>query len=159
VDDVEAVDKRAESLELPAQRPPAVFTPRPWPPDRLADIDDAADPANVVLDARDGERYRGDVEPLDPRAGHIPGARSVPARENVDENGRLAPVDALRRVFEAAGVRDGASVVASCGSGVTACHDLLALEHAGLVRGRLYPGSWSQYSHARDRPVATGDEP
>jgi len=148
-----------ELERAPAQRPPAVFTPRPWPPERLADIDDATDPANVVLDARDRERYRGDVEPLDPRAGHIPGARSVPARENVDEKGRLAPVDALRRVFEAAGVRDGASVVASCGSGVTACHDLLALEQAGLGSGRLYPGSWSQYSHARDRPVATGDEP
>jgi thiosulfate/3-mercaptopyruvate sulfurtransferase len=148
-----------ELERAPAQRPPAVFTPRPWPPERLADIDDAADPANVVLDARDRERYRGDVEPLDPRAGHIPGARSVPARENVDDKGRLAPVDALRRVFEAAGVRDGASVVASCGSGVTACHDLLALEHAGLGGGRLYPGSWSQYSHARNRAVATGDEP
>src|SRR4051812_40767458 len=148
-----------ELERAPAQRPPAVFTPRAWPADRLADIDDAADPANVVLDARDRDRYRGDVEPLDPRAGHIPGARSVPARENVDEHGRLRPVDALRRVFEAAGVTDAASVVASCGSGVTACHDLLALEHAGLGSGRLYPGSWSQYSHARERPVATGDEP
>jgi thiosulfate/3-mercaptopyruvate sulfurtransferase len=148
-----------ELERTPAQRPPAVFTPRPWPPERLADIDDATDAANVVLDARDRDRYRGDVEPLDPRAGHIPGARSVPARENVDEHGRLRPVDALRRVFAAAGVTDAASVVASCGSGVTACHDLLALEHAGLGSGRLYPGSWSQYSHARKRPVATGDEP
>jgi thiosulfate/3-mercaptopyruvate sulfurtransferase len=148
-----------ELERAPSTRPRATFTPRPWPAHRLADIEDATDPAHVVLDARDRERYRGDVEPLDPRAGHIPGARNVPARENVDERGRLLPVEALRRVFADAGVEDGEAVIASCGSGITACHDLLALEHAGLGRGRLYPGSWSQYSHASDRPVATGDEP
>src|SRR4051794_13930859 len=115
----------------PVNRAPAVFTARPWPADRLAGMDDAVDPANVVLDARDRDRYRGDVEPLDPRAGHIPGARNVAARENVDEDGRLLPDDTLRRVFAGAGVGDGAAVVASCGSGITACHDLLAMEHAG----------------------------
>jgi thiosulfate/3-mercaptopyruvate sulfurtransferase len=141
----------------PAQRPPARFTPRPWPAQRLAGIDDAADRANLVLDARDRERFRGDHEPLDPRAGHIPGARNLPCRENLDERGRFLPVAQLRERFAQAGVRGGASVVSSCGSGVTACHNLLALEHAGLGPGRLYPGSWSQYSHARERPVATGD--
>jgi thiosulfate/3-mercaptopyruvate sulfurtransferase len=137
-------------------RPPARFTPRPWPADRLASIDDAADPANVVIDARQRERFRGDEEPLDPRAGHIPGARSVPARENVGADGRFLPVEQLRATLAGAGVTDGAGVVSYCGSGVTACHNLLAIEHAGLGEGRLYPGSWSQWSHT-DRPGARGN--
>jgi thiosulfate/3-mercaptopyruvate sulfurtransferase len=137
-------------------RPAARFTPRAWPQDRLADIDDAADAANVVIDARQRERFRGDEEALDPRAGHIPGARSVPARENVDANGRFLPPHELRARLAEAGVVEGAPVVSYCGSGVTACHNLLAIEHAGLGEGRLYPGSWSQWSHT-PRPAATGD--
>jgi thiosulfate/3-mercaptopyruvate sulfurtransferase len=137
-------------------RPPATFAPKPWPAERLAGIDAASDPRNVVLDARDAVRFRGDREPVDPRAGHIPGARNVPARGNVDATHRFLPVEALRRRFEQAGVTDEASVVSYCGSGVTACQNLLALEHAGFRPGRLYAGSWSQYS-ATDRPVATGD--
>ena len=136
-------------------RPAAHFTPRPWPADRLASIDDAADAANVVIDARQRERFRGDEEPLDPRAGHIPGAHSVPARENVDASGRFLPVEELRTRLAHAGVVEGAPVVSYCGSGVTACHNLLAMEHAGLGEGRLYPGSWSQWSHT-PRPAATG---
>jgi thiosulfate/3-mercaptopyruvate sulfurtransferase len=139
-------------------RPAARFTPRAWPQDRLADIDDAADAANVVIDARQRERFRGDEEALDPRAGHIPGARSVPARENVDEHGRFLGAEALRAKLGEAGVVEGAPVVSYCGSGVTACHNLLAIEHAGLGEGRLYPGSWSQWSHT-PRPAATGNEP
>ncbi len=148
--------------ELEAAAPalaPAAFTPTPWPPDRLASIDDAADAANVVLDAREGERYRGETEPVDPLPGHIPGARSLPARANLDPSGRFLDADTLRERLVAAGVRDGASTVSSCGSGVTACHTLLAMEHAGLGLGRLYPGSWSQWSHSADRPAATGPEP
>jgi thiosulfate/3-mercaptopyruvate sulfurtransferase len=137
-------------------RPPAVFTPRPWPADRLAGIDDATGGSFVVLDARERARFRGDTEPVDPRAGHIPGARSLPCRENLDAGNRFLPVAELRKRFESAGVADGAEVVSYCGSGVTACHNLLALEHAGLGLGRLYPGSWSQYS-ATDRPAATGE--
>jgi thiosulfate/3-mercaptopyruvate sulfurtransferase len=144
----------------PAHRPAATFTPRPWPAERLADLDEtarvAAGESTVVLDARPRERFRGDTEPLDPRAGHIPGARSVPCRENVAADGRFLPVAELRERFAAAGVTAGVPVVSYCGSGVTACHNLLALEHAGLGVGRLYPGSWSQYSHT-DRPAATGD--
>jgi thiosulfate/3-mercaptopyruvate sulfurtransferase len=87
----------------------------------------------------------------------VPGARSLPCRENLDAHGRFLPVEQLRRRFEQAGVTDGASVISYCGSGVTACHNLLALELVGLGHGRLYPGSWSQYSHASDRPVATGE--
>jgi thiosulfate/3-mercaptopyruvate sulfurtransferase len=138
------------------RRSPAVFTPRPWPPDRLASTDDAADRANVVVDARNRDRYSGEHEPVDPRAGHIPGARSLPCRENVDELGRLLPVKELRERFRAAGITDDVSAVSYCGSGVTACHTLLALEHAGLRPGRLYAGSWSQYSSRPDRPVAIG---
>lgn len=132
------------------------FTARPWPPERLADVDEATDPANVVLDARSPGRFRGDEEPVDARAGHIPGARSAPCRENVGPDGRFLPADRLRQRFEEAGVREGAPVVAYCGSGVSACHNLLALELAGLGRGRLYPGSWSHYSQLLDRPVETG---
>lgn len=138
------------------RRPAAVFTARPWPADRLADVDDAADPSLVVLDARDTARFRGDLEPVDPRAGHIPGARSLPCRANVGESGTFLPVPELRERFRAVGVVDGASVVSYCGSGVTACHNLIAMELAGLGVGRLYPGSWSQYSSDSDRPVATG---
>src|SRR4051794_14123646 len=133
------------------------FTARLWPQEHLASIDDAADAANVVIDARQRERFRGDEEPLDPRAGHIPGAHSVPARENVDASGRFLPPEQLRAKLREAGVVPGAPVISYCGSGVPACHNLLAIEHAGLGEGRLYPGSWSQWSHDPSRPAATGD--
>ncbi len=137
-----------------AGRPPTAFPVRPWPAERLAGLDDATDLGKVVIDARQRERFRGETEPLDPRAGHIPGARNVPCRENVDAAGRFLPPEILRERFAAAGVRDGADVISYCGSGVTACHNLLALERAGFGPGRLYPGSWSQYSNT-DRPAAT----
>jgi len=138
----------------------AVFSVRPWPRERLAGIDETANARDaIVLDARDGVRYRGEQEPVDPRAGHIPGALSLPCRENLAPDGRFLPVERLRERFESVGARDGASVISYCGSGVNACHNLLALEHAGLGHGRLYPGSWSQYSHDRERPVATGRDP
>jgi thiosulfate/3-mercaptopyruvate sulfurtransferase len=147
-------------LETAAASPArATFTARPWPEDRLASIDDAADPAFVVLDARDRDRYRGGPDPVDPRSGHIPGARSLPCRENLDPAGRFLPVEQLRRRLSQVGVDDAASVVSYCGSGVTACHNLIALEHAGLGLGRLYPGSWSQWSRDPAREVATGDAP
>jgi thiosulfate/3-mercaptopyruvate sulfurtransferase len=129
-----------------------------WPPDLLADADDAA-AAPVVLDARAPERYRGDVEPIDARAGHVPGAVNVPFSGNVDATGRFLPAHELRARYESAGVREGGDVVVYCGSGVTACHDLLAIERAGLGRGRLYAGSWSQWAADPGRPVATGDAP
>ena len=139
------------------ERPRATFTPRPWPAERLADLDAVAAPprGTVVLDARDGERFRGEVEPIDAQAGHIPGARSLPTRGHLGDDGRHRPAGELRERFAAAGVGEGTPVVAYCGSGVTACHQLLVLEHAGLGPGRLFPGSWSQYS-ATGRPVATG---
>jgi thiosulfate/3-mercaptopyruvate sulfurtransferase len=137
-------------------RPRATFTVRPWPADRLASIDDTVAGGDaVVLDARQPERFRGDSEPIDPRPGHIPGARSLPCRDNVDADGRFLAAEALHARFAAAGVTGGGEVISYCGSGVTACHNLLALERAGFAPGRLYPGSWSQYSHT-DRPAATG---
>ena len=145
------------------RRPPAHFTPRPWPADRLADADDVdrlrQDPRAVVLDARAPERYTGSVEPVDPRPGHVPGARSAPWTRNLDaETGRFRTPEALREHFDRLGARDAAEVVAYCGSGVTACHDLLALRLAGL-HARLYPGSWSQWSNDPARPAALGDVP
>lgn len=132
------------------------FPVRPWPADRLATLADATSKNYVVIDARQPERFRGDTETIDPRPGHIPGARSVPCRENTDATGRFRAPEALRERFESAGIHDGADVVSYCGSGVTACHNLLALEYAGFAPGRLYPGSWSQYSNT-SLPAALGD--
>jgi thiosulfate/3-mercaptopyruvate sulfurtransferase len=150
------------SREEPA-RAPTSFTPRPWPAGELASIDEAADRGLVVIDARSRERYAGGADAVDPRAGHIPGARSLPCRENLDGDGRLLAAAELRRRFAAAGIEaDGGApsrVVSYCGSGVTACHNLLALEHAGLPRGRLFVGSWSAWSRDPARPAATGDAP
>ena len=150
------VEAYAGELETAApDRTRAAFTARPWPAERLAGVEDATSGSFVVLDARQPERFRGESEPIDPRAGHIPGARNLPCRENLGTDGRFLPAVLLRERFAAAGVTAGASVVSYCGSGVTACHNLLALERSGLGPGRLYPGSWSQYS-ATDRPAATG---
>ena len=110
-----------------------------------------------LLDARAPERFRGDVEPLDPVAGHIPGALNRPLSANL-EAGRFKSPAALRTEFEALiGGRAPADVVLSCGSGVTACHNLLAMAHAGLDGARLYAGSWSGWVSDPSRPVARGD--
>lgn len=147
-------------------RPTAAFTPVPWPADAVAGIDEAAAAADagsgkacVVIDVRAPERYRGDTEPVDPRAGHIPGAVNVPCMAHLDADATLLPHDALRGQFAAAGVTSADGAIVYCGSGVNACHGLLALEHAGLGRARLFPGSWSAWSNQPDRPVATGDQP
>jgi thiosulfate/3-mercaptopyruvate sulfurtransferase len=143
----------------PANRPHTVFTARPWPTERLAGVVDAADRRNTVIDARDRNRYQGGEDPIDPRPGHIPGATNLPCRENLTADGTFVAADELRRRFEEAGVVEGNTVVSYCGSGVTACHNLLALELAGFAPGRLYPGSWSQYSHIAGVDIATGDSP
>ena len=135
------------------------FTARPWPAEKLATAADAADRGNIVIDARDRDRYRGAQNPIDPRPGHIPGASNVPCRENLAADGTFLPADELRRRFEDAGVGEGSAVISYCGSGVTACHNLLALELAGFDPGRLYPGSWSQYSQMADVDIATGSSP
>jgi thiosulfate/3-mercaptopyruvate sulfurtransferase len=110
----------------------------------------------ALLDARAAERYRGEIEPVDPKAGHIPGAISAPWKENLSPDGRFKSPAELRKRYEGFGAAQGA--VAYCGSGVTACHDVLAMEIAGLPNPRLYAGSWSDWS-SRDAPIATGDKP
>lgn len=112
----------------------------------------------LVLDARSPERFRGESEPVDARPGHIPGARNAPWKDNLID-GFFADPRELRRRYNALGVRDGSEVVCYCGSGVTACHDILALELAGFadLDLLLYEGSWSDWSRDPDRPASTGD--
>lgn len=146
------------------RRRPVVFHARPWPKELVVDADAVGDAialeTAVVLDARLPERYRGDNEPYDPVAGHVPGARSAPWTGNLDPvTERFLPPGALRARFEDLGVRDGVAAIAYCGSGVTACHDLLALKLAGLGDAALYEGSWSDWCSDPARPVAMGDEP
>lgn len=109
----------------------------------------------TVLDARSAERFRGEAEPLDPVAGRIPGARLRFFKDNLGADGRFLPAEELRRQFDALGVAPD-RVVHQCGSGVTACHNLLAMTHAGLDGSRLYPGSWSEWCADPDRPIARG---
>jgi thiosulfate/3-mercaptopyruvate sulfurtransferase len=139
---------------------PARFTARPragWVVAR--DEMTGLDPSTLVIDARAGERYRGETEPIDPRAGHIPGAVNLPSAGNLtaDAVPVLRSPDELRARFAAVGADRNLPIV-YCGSGVTACHDLLALDVAGL-RGRLYAGSWSEWSADPALPIATGDKP
>ena len=109
-----------------------------------------------VVDARAPERYRGEVEPIDRAAGHIPGARNHSYRNNLDERGTLLMPADLRAAFGALTKVSPDHVVCYCGSGVSACHNLLALEHAGLRGAKLYPGSWSEWSSDPARPVEKG---
>lgn len=134
------------------------FTARPGAMPVL-DAEGAAQLARrgVLLDARAPERFRGESEPIDPVAGHIPGARNRPTTLNVSASGHFQTVAQLRHAFEDLGVRDGVEVGAYCGSGVTAAHQVLALELAGR-RAALYPGSWSEWITDPRRPIATGDE-
>ncbi len=114
------------------------------------------DAGGVLIDARATERFRGEVEPIDRVAGHVPGARNRPYADNM-RDGRFKPASELTAEFtRALGGHDPATVVVMCGSGVTACHHLLAMEHAGLHGARLYPGSWSGWISDPLRPVATG---
>ena len=141
----------------------ASFTPEPWPPDRVVDADvvraTLREGSAVVLDVRAGERYRGESEPIDPVPGHIPGAVSAEWAGNRHRDGRFLDAEALRRRYEALGVRGDGRAIASCGSGVTAAFALFAIERAGLGLGRLYEGSWSDWVSDPARPVATGPEP
>jgi thiosulfate/3-mercaptopyruvate sulfurtransferase len=110
-----------------------------------------------LIDARGAPRFRGEVEPLDPIAGHIPGALNRPFGQNFDPAGRFKPAHQLRQEFEVLlGQRDPASVVHHCGSGVSAVPNIIAMEVAGLGRGALYAGSWSEWCSDPTRPVAQG---
>ena len=169
-DDAALLDSGLRAWDGPLERgdvrrPRAQRTPHPWPAELVVDADDVehaiATGTALVLDARTRERFRGEHEPIDPRAGHVPGARSAPYIGNLDETtGRFLDAGSLGRRYRALGVAEDRDVIVYCGSGVTACHDLLALEAAGHPRSRtrLYAGSWSQWSADPTREVATGDE-
>ena len=135
-------------------------SPTKHPAQRLATIEETAGAAlsgdAAVIDARQRERFEGEPDEVDPQAGHIPGALSVPCRENVGADGRLLPAPELRARFDFGPTTE---VISYCGSGVTACLNLLAMEQAGLRPGRLFPGSWSQWSRDPARPVQTGASP
>ncbi|MBI5089038.1 MAG: sulfurtransferase [Actinobacteria bacterium] len=138
---------------------PATFTPRPWPAERLASADEtmaAAESGSPVLDARSAERFTGEVTQIDPRPGHIPGARSAPWSAAVGDDGRLRSRDELREHFRSLGVTDDTPAIAYCGSGVSACLNVVAIELAGFAPPRLYVASWSGWSADPDRPADLG---
>ena len=136
------------------------FNPEPQPQSLVdtAFIAARLDSRNIgILDARSADRFRGENETLDPVSGHIPGAINRYFKHNLDEVGRFKPAVTLEREFGTLlGNRSPDTVVHQCGSGVTACHNLLAMEIAGLSGSRLYPGSWSEWCADRARPIAVG---
>jgi thiosulfate/3-mercaptopyruvate sulfurtransferase len=138
------------STEVPVVAP-VVRTARPWPSGRFVTADVLAASAAAVFDARSAERYAQGDDAIDPRPGHVPGAYSAPWAGNLDADGRFLPPDVLRARYAAA----GGGAIAYCGSGVTACHDLLAMTVAGLTDLALYPGSWSQWGADPSRPAET----
>lgn len=145
-------------------RPSVSRRVNPWPADLLRTADQvqasASSPGTVLLDARARDRYTGATTlPGESRAGHIPGARSAPWTGNLRADGRFLTPAELRVRFADYGAEDAEDVVIYCGSGVTACHDLLAIERAGLPLASLFVGSWSAWSADQDRPVKAGDQP
>lgn len=122
--------------------------------DVLANLDTKQ---SIVLDARANDRFRGENETIDPVAGHIPGARNRVFKDNLQADGCFKPAETLRAEFSAL-IRSPESTIAQCGSGISACHNLLAMEIAGLPGAALYPGSWSEWSSDPSRPVATGKD-
>jgi thiosulfate/3-mercaptopyruvate sulfurtransferase len=142
------------AADVPAAQPPYPALPAAMPTVSADELQARLDRV-CLLDARAGERYRGEVEPLDPVAGHIPGARLRFFKDNLQADGRFKPATVLRAEFEAL-VAQAGEVVHQCGSGVTACHNVLAMAYAGLGAARLYPGSWSEWCADPARPVARG---
>lgn len=145
------------TVEVP-EPPPGDVTVRPGALPVL-DAEAAAALAvggGVLIDVRTAERYRGEIEPVDPVAGHIPGAVNLPTTEHLDPMGRFQPEPVLRSRFARVGVAPGVAVGAYCGSGVTAAHTVLALHLVGRTDAALYVGSWSDWITDPDRPVATG---
>ena len=139
---------------------PATWTPGPALDDLVGTeaVEAMLGGPTLLLDARAAERYRGEVEPIDPRAGHIPGAVCAPHTGNLGTDGRFLPPDRLRERYAVLGATDR-PVVAYCGSSLSATHDLLAMELAGIDGARLYEGSWSHWSSDPSRPAATGERP
>jgi thiosulfate/3-mercaptopyruvate sulfurtransferase len=168
-DDEEAVDTAGDTTSAAADptasdsaRLSAVDAPlRAGQADAVMTTDEVLaalqDPQRLLVDARAAERFAGAVEPLDAVAGHVPGAVNYPFSHNLTAEGRFLPPDELRRRWqERLGDRSPEHTILMCGSGVTACHNLLAMEHAGLPGAKLYAGSWSEWIRDPRRPVATG---
>jgi thiosulfate/3-mercaptopyruvate sulfurtransferase len=132
---------------------PVARTPRPWPADRFVTADQVATSEAAVFDARTAERYAHGDPAIDPRPGHIPGALSMPWAANLTDDGRLRPAVELRELYSVAAAN---GAIAYCGSGVTACLDLLAMELAGIDNLALYDGSWSQWASDPSRPIEEG---
>jgi thiosulfate/3-mercaptopyruvate sulfurtransferase len=156
----------AAGLPTESRKPdwrPTRFVPRRVANDAVVDV--AELPAlqaagGLLVDARAVPRYRGEQEPIDPVAGHVPGAVNRPASINVEADGRFRAPDVLRReLAELLGGRPAGELIAMCGSGVAACQLLLALDVAGLEAGKLYAGSWSEWIRDSNRPIATGPKP
>ena len=150
----------ADPLVTEASVPPAArFTSRPWPEDRFVAADDVATRGErtVLVDARAASRYRGEENPIDPRFGHIPGARSGDWSAYIDNEGHFRPPEELAAHYAELGIDPETDVIAYCGSGVSACADLLALRTVGNTSTRLYTGSWSEWGADDDRPIETGD--
>jgi len=157
-----------EAAKLPLERKAPVIEPTEYPAGGhcrpvvdLARVERAAATGELrILDARDAARYQGLSEPIDAQAGHVPGAVNAFFRDNLGADGRFLPPGELRALYleRLDGVEPGQACV-MCGSGVTACHDLFAMERAGLPGAALYPGSWSEWSQSGSRPVARGPDP
>jgi thiosulfate/3-mercaptopyruvate sulfurtransferase len=152
---------------LPANCGPESHTPKRFEPHEISGAYVSAEqvqeyrsnPRYAILDARSGSRFRGEVEPIDPVAGHIPGAISAPCEENVMPEGRFLSPEILRRRFEKHMKSvPPENVICYCGSGVTAAHNIFAIAYAGLGLTRLYAGSWSEWITHSTRPIATGTE-
>jgi thiosulfate/3-mercaptopyruvate sulfurtransferase len=140
--------------------PAMALAARPWMVVDKAHVANALGEGAVVLDARGANRYRGEVEPVDARPGHIPGARSAPYVANLSAaGGALRGLPELRKLFEGHGALGEAEVIASCGSGVTACHDIWVLTMLGRTSVALYEGSWSDWSRDESLGAALGPEP
>ena len=142
------------------RRPATTFRGSPRP-EMLADVTEVGarigDSTLLLVDARSPERFEGQSEPIDRAAGHIPGAANHPYRSNLSDDGTMRSADSLAARFsDVLQGRDPDQAVVYCGSGVTACHNLLAMEHAGITGARLYPGSWSEWSSDPARPIETG---
>jgi len=163
--DAALLDGGLRAWTAPAETGPstparASFTARPWPVERFVDADELmplAAAGTPVLDARDEGRFTGErPAPVDARPGHVPGASSAPWQQNLDASGRFLDADALAAAYASLGVADDTAPVVYCGSGVTACHDLLALERAGVDGARIYAPGWSSWAATDDRAVETG---
>ena len=147
--------------EIPARKTASPYPFTKWlsPTANIEEVELAAKDKNrIVIDVRENRRYIGEVEPIDKIAGHIPGAINVPFAENLNSDQSFLSEDDLSKKYKKViGDRDIKNVIVHCGSGVTACHTLLAMEHAGLSGAKLYVGSWGEWSRT-DRPIAKGEE-